>query len=65
MRPLPLLAAFAGAAALVALAMWAFDLSLERAVILAPALVISVGATAGLVVLWSRAAASSLRRRRQ
>ena len=40
------------------------DLSLERAILLAPVLVIGVAAVAGLAVFWTRAAAASFRRTR-
>jgi hypothetical protein len=51
-------------AALVLVAVWAFELPLERAAVLAPALVAIAGAIAGLVVLWSRVGWESLRRQR-
>jgi hypothetical protein len=51
-------------AALVLLAVWAFELPLERAAVLAPVLVVVAGAAAGLVVLWSRVGWEALRRRR-
>ena len=50
--------------ALVLLAMWVFELRLERAAVLAPVLVVIAGAVAGLVVLWTRVGWESLRRRR-
>jgi hypothetical protein len=40
-------------------------LSLERAVLLAPALVIAAAAVVGLVVFWSRVALQSLRQARR
>jgi hypothetical protein len=49
--------------ALVALASVLFDLSFERAVLLAPVIVLSVGAAAGLLVLWGKAALEPLRAR--
>jgi uncharacterized membrane protein len=50
-------------AALVLLAAWAFELSFERAAVLAPVLVLVAGAAAGLVVLWTRVGWESIRRR--
>jgi amino acid transporter len=50
--------------ALVLIAVWALELSLERATVLAPVLVLAFGAAAGLVVLWTRIGWESLRRRR-
>lgn len=44
------------ACAIVPLAAVAFDMSIERAVLLAPVLVASVGAIAGLVIFWGRVA---------
>jgi branched-subunit amino acid ABC-type transport system permease component len=51
-------------ACVVALAAFLFDLKLERAIVLAPVIVLAVGAAAALVVLWTRVAVESLRRRR-
>jgi hypothetical protein len=59
-----LLAASAGVTALVVLAVWVSDLSFERAALLAPVLVIGLGAVAGLVVFWGRIGWDSLRRSR-
>ncbi|MBA3717634.1 MAG: hypothetical protein H0W87_05360 [Actinobacteria bacterium] len=53
-----------GSLAIVALAAVVFDLSFERAALLAPAIVICVGMAFGLVVLWGKAAAEPWRRRR-
>jgi hypothetical protein len=50
-------------AALVLLAVWLFELSFERAAVLAPVLVVAFGAAAGLVVLWTRVGWETLRRR--
>ena len=50
--------------ALVALATLVLDLSFERAVLLAPVIVLSAGAIFGLLVLWGKAALEPLRRRR-
>jgi len=48
---------------LVALAVWLFGLSLDRAAILAPLLVAVAGSLAALFVLWARVGWESLRRR--
>jgi multidrug efflux pump subunit AcrB len=40
--------------ALVLLSSWLFGLSVERAALLAPVLVVGVAAVAGLLVLWGR-----------
>ncbi len=56
--------AVAGLAALVLAAAWLFELSLERAALLAPVIVVSFAAVAGLVVLWTRVALESLREAR-
>jgi uncharacterized membrane protein YidH (DUF202 family) len=53
-----------GCAVAVALAALVFDLRFERAVVLAPVIVVSVGALAALVVLWTRVAWESLRHSR-
>jgi hypothetical protein len=50
-------------AGLVLLAVWLFDIRLERAAVLAPVLVVVAGAVAGLVVLWTKIGWESLRRR--
>ena len=50
-------------AALVLLAVWIFDLSLDRAAVLAPVLVVVAGAAAGLVVLWTRVGWEAIRGR--
>ena len=52
-------------AALVLLAVGVFELSLERAAILAPLLVVVFGAAAGLVVLWTKVGWEALQRRRR
>jgi hypothetical protein len=49
---------------LVVAAVWLTDLSFERAVLLAPVLVIGVAAVAGLLVFWSRVGWESLSRAR-
>jgi amino acid transporter len=52
-------------AALVLLAVGVFELSLERAAILAPVLVVVFGAAAGLVVLWTKVGWEALQRQRR
>jgi hypothetical protein len=48
--------------ALVLVAVWLTDISLERAILLAPVLVVGVAAVAGLLVFWGRVGWESLRR---
>ncbi len=52
-------------AALVLLAVVVFELSLERAAVLAPVLVVVFGAAAGLAVLWTKVGWEALQRRRR
>lgn len=49
---------------LVVVTVWLTDLSFERAVLLAPVLVIGVAAVAGLLVFWGRVGWDSLRQTR-
>jgi hypothetical protein len=49
---------------LVLLTVWISDLSFERAVLLAPVLVIGLAAVAGLFVFWGRVGWDSLSRAR-
>lgn len=42
-------------------AVWAFELSLERVLLLAPVLIVGGAAIAGLAMVWTRAARESLR----
>lgn len=56
--------ASAAVTALVLVAVWVTDLSFERAVLLAPVLVIGLAAVAGLIVFWGRVGWESLRRAR-
>jgi hypothetical protein len=56
------LASGAVTAAVVLLAVWLFELPLDRAAVLAPVLVLIAGAAAGLLVLWTRVGWESLRR---
>lgn len=55
-------AASAVVTTIVVVAVWATDLSFQRAALLAPVLVIGVGAIAGLVLFWGRIGWDSLRR---
>jgi hypothetical protein len=50
--------------ALVLLTAWFFEMPLEKAVLAAPIIVLSVGAAVGLVVLWTKVVVESLRNRR-
>jgi uncharacterized membrane protein YidH (DUF202 family) len=50
--------------AVVLVAVWVSDLSFERAVLLAPVLVIGLAAVAGLVVFWGRVGWDSFRQAR-
>jgi hypothetical protein len=59
-----LLASLAACAALTALAAWILDWSFERAATLSPVIVVVFGAAAFLVVLWTRIALDTFRRRR-
>ncbi|HET7808277.1 MAG TPA: hypothetical protein VFK71_07230 [Gaiellaceae bacterium] len=52
-------------AALVLLVVWIFEVSLERAAVLAPVIVVAFGAAAGLVVLWAKVGWEALQRRRR
>ena len=51
--------------ALVLLVVWAFELSLDRAAVLAPVIVVAFGAAAAVVVLWVKVGWESLKRRRR
>ena len=61
----PALLWLAACAGLDALAAWLLDWSFERAVVLAPVVVAVAGASAFLVVLWTRIAWESVRGRRR
>jgi hypothetical protein len=50
--------------ALVLFTVWLTDLSFERAILLAPVLVIGVAAVAGLAVFWGRVGWDSFRQAR-
>jgi hypothetical protein len=57
-----LFAASVAVTAVVVAAVWITDLSFQRAALLAPVLVIGLGALAGLVMFWGRIGWDSLRR---
>ena len=52
-------------AGLVLAVVWAFEISVSRAALLAPVIVVAVGAGAGVVVLWAKVGWESLRRSRR
>jgi hypothetical protein len=56
--------ASAAVTAIVVVTVWLTDLSFQRAILLAPVLVIGLGAAAGLVVFWGRVGWDSLRKSR-
>jgi len=58
-------AALAVVLALVALTAWAMAWPLERAIYLAPVIVVGVAAVAGLLLLWGKVALDSLRESRR
>ena len=64
MRVLRYPAALAVVLALVALTAWAFAWPFEKAVYLAPVIVVGGAAAVGLVLLWGKVALSSLRESR-
>ena len=49
-------------AGLVLAVVWVFEISLSRAAVLAPVIVVCVGAAAGVVVLWAKVGWESLKR---
>jgi hypothetical protein len=57
-------AASVASVGLTALAAWIFEWSFEKAVYLAPVIVVCVGAAAAVVVLWTRVIWESLRGQR-
>jgi hypothetical protein len=61
---LKLVAASVAVTVLVLVTVWVSDLTFQRAVLLAPVLVIGLAAVAGLVVFWGRVGLDSLRRAR-
>jgi hypothetical protein len=58
------LVASAAVTAVVVAAVWLTNLSFQRAILLAPVLVVGAAALAGLVVFWGRVGWESLRRSR-
>ena len=50
--------------ALVLATAWLFEMPLEKAMVLAPVIVVTIGVTAALLVLWTKVAVESLRRQR-
>ena len=64
MRVLRYSAALAAILALVAVTAWALSWPLEKAVYLAPVIVVAGAAAVGLVLLWSRVALNSLQESR-
>ena len=52
-------------AALVLLVVGVFEVSLERAAVLAPVIVVAFGAAAAVVVLWAKVGWEALQRRRR
>jgi hypothetical protein len=52
-------------AALVLIVVWVFEMSLSRAALLAPVIVVCAGAAAGVVVLWAKVGWEALRRHRR
>ena len=63
MRIRTVAAATVAAVALTALAAWVFEWPLEKAVYLAPVIVVAAGAGAAVVVLWAKVIWESLRGR--
>lgn len=64
MRVLRYPVALAGVLALVALTAWLLSWSFDKAVSLAPIIVVGVAAAVGLVLLWGKVALHSLRESR-
>jgi hypothetical protein len=60
-----LVAASAAVTALVLVAVWLTDLSVQRAILLAPVLVVGVAAFAGLLAFWGRVGWESFRQARR
>ncbi len=52
-------------AALVLLVVWLFEVSLERAAVLAPVIVVAFGAAAAVAVLWAKVGWEALQRLRR
>jgi hypothetical protein len=57
--------ALAGVGGLVALTAWAMGWPIERAVYLAPVIVVGFAAAAGLLILWGKVALQQLRETRR
>jgi hypothetical protein len=64
MRPRVVIGAVIAAVGAALIGHYALDLTLERAFVLAPLLVVCFGAAIGLLVLWTRVVLDSLRRSR-
>ena len=64
MRALRYLAALAAVLVLVAVTAWALSWPFEKAVFLAPVIVVGGAAAVGLLLLWGKVAATSLRESR-
>jgi len=64
MRALRYLAALVAVLALVSVTAWALSWPFEKAVVLAPVIVVVGAAMVGLVLLWSKVALNSLRESR-
>ena len=64
MRLRAILISLAVCVGLAVLAAVLFDWSLEKAILLAPVVVVVAGMTAFIVVLWTRIVVDSVRRRR-
>jgi hypothetical protein len=52
-------------AALVLLVVWVFEVSIDRAAVLAPVIVVAFGAAAGVVVLWAKVGWEAFQRQRR
>lgn len=52
-------------AGLVLAVVWIFEISLSRAAVLAPVIVVCVGAAAGVLVLWAKVGWEALKRKRR
>jgi divalent metal cation (Fe/Co/Zn/Cd) transporter len=59
-RKLRLSVAFLAVACMVAATAWAFGWPLERAIYLAPVIVVGFAAAAGLLILWGKVALQAL-----
>ena len=64
MRAIRYLVALVGVVALVALTAWALSWPFEKAVYLAPVIVVGGAAAVGLLLLWGKIALNSLRESR-